>query len=79
MSALNLALLEQARQFAGNGDARAEKAFALVLENDAFNVEARAFLARVAMQAGHPEGALEHLSVALRVAPGKPALWRSMG
>ena len=79
MSALNLALLEQARQFAGNGDARAEKAFALVLENDAFNVEARTHLARVAMQAGHPEGALEHLSVALRVAPGKPALWRSMG
>ncbi|WP_395769679.1 aspartyl/asparaginyl beta-hydroxylase domain-containing protein [Arenimonas sp.] len=79
MSALNVALLEQARQYAGNGDARAEKAFALVLENDAFNVEARTFLARVAMQSAKPEIAIEHLSVALRVAPGKPALWRSMG
>lgn len=79
MSALNQALLEQARRYAGNGDSQADKAFALVLENDAFNIEARTHLARVAMQAGNPEGALEHLSVALRVAPGKAALWRSMG
>ena len=79
MSALNQALLEQARRYAENGDGRADKAYSLVLENDAFNAEARTHLARVAMQAGKPEAALEHLSVALRVAPGKAALWRSMG
>jgi aspartate beta-hydroxylase len=79
MSALNQALLEQARRYAENGDGRADKAYALVLENDAFNAEARTHLARVAMKAGKPETALEHLSVALRVAPGKAALWRSMG
>ena len=79
MSVLNLALLEQARRYAENGDMQADRAYALVLENDAFNVEARTHLARAAMQAGKPETALEHLSVALRVAPGKAALWRSMG
>ena len=79
MSALNSALLEQARRYAENNDARAEKAFAMVLENDAFNVEARTHLARCAMQANKPAVALEHLSVAVRVAPGKAALWRNLG
>jgi aspartate beta-hydroxylase len=79
MSALNHALLEQARRYAENGDAQADKAFALVLENDAFNIEARTHLARAAMQAGKPEAALDHLSVAVRVAPAKAALWRNLG
>lgn len=79
MSALNNALLEQARRYADSGDTRAEKAFALVLENDAFNVEARAYLARAAMQAGKAEVALEHLLIAVRIAPKNPTLWHSLG
>lgn len=79
MSAMTLALLEQARRYAENGDVQADKAFALVLENDAFNIEARTHLARTAMQSGKPEAALEHLTVAVRVAPAKAALWRNLG
>ncbi|MEY3371892.1 MAG: hypothetical protein RLZZ537_360 [Pseudomonadota bacterium] len=79
MSAMTLALLEQARRYAENGDVQADKAFALVLENDAFNIEARTHLARTAMQSGKPETALEHLTVAVRVAPAKAALWRNLG
>lgn len=45
------ALLEQARRHAKDHDGRAGKAFALVLENDAFNVEARTFLARACIRA----------------------------
>lgn len=78
MSAIIQALLNQARQYVENNDPRAEKAFAVVLENDAFNVEARTFLARVAMQSGNPQLAFEHLQVAIRVNPGNAALWRSM-
>jgi aspartate beta-hydroxylase len=73
------ALLDQARRYARDGDARAEKAFALVLENDAFNVEARTFLARSAMQAGRPQEAFGHLDIAARVSPDNAALWRSLG
>ena len=73
------ALLNQARQYVQSNDARAEKAFAIVLDNDAFNVEARAFLARVAMQAGRPQQAFEHLQIATRVNPENAALWRSLG
>jgi aspartate beta-hydroxylase len=79
MSAINNALLEQARRYAENGEPQAEKAFAMVLENDAFNVEARIFLARAAMLSGAPASAREHLLVATRVAPAKAALWRSLG
>lgn len=79
MTAIIQALLNQARQYVENNDARAEKAFALVLENDAFNVEARTFLARVAMQAGRPQSAFEHLQIATHVNPGNAALWRSLG
>lgn len=78
MSALINALLDQARRYAQDQDPRAEKSFAMVLENDAFNVEARTFLARVAMQAGKPMLALEHLQIATRVSPGNAALWRSL-
>ena len=67
MSAVVNALLEQARRHVRDNDGRAGKAFALVLENDAFNVEARTFLARSAMQAGRPQEAFEHLDIAARV------------
>lgn len=79
MSAVINALLDQARRYARDHDARAGKAFGLVLENDAFNVEARTFLARSAMQAGRPQEAFEHLDIAARVSPGNAALWRSLG
>ena len=79
MSTIIEALLNQARQYVQQNDARAEKAFALVLENDAFNVEARTFLARLAMQAGKPQQAFEHLQIATRVNPENAALWRSLG
>ena len=79
MSALTQALLLQAQRYAQAGDARAGKAFALVLENDAFNLEARTFLAREALANGQAETALEHLTVAVHVAPNKAALWRSLG
>ena len=79
MSTVINALLNQARQYVQNNDGRAEKAFSMVLENDTFNVEARTFLARVAMQAGQPLKALEHLQVASRVNPNNAALWRSLG
>ena len=78
MSAIIQALLNQARQYVESNDARAEKTFAIVLENDAFNVEARTFLARVAMQSGNPQLAFEHLEIATRVNPGNAALWRSL-
>ncbi len=78
MSALVNALLEQARRYAQDQDPRAEKAFSTVLENDAFNAEARTFLARAAMQAGKPLQANEHLQVATRVNPKNAALWRSL-
>jgi len=78
MTAIIQALLNQARQYVENNDVRAEKTFAHVLENDAFNVEARTFLARVAMQAGKPQLAFEHLQIAVRVNPGNAALWRSL-
>lgn len=79
MTAIIEALLNQARQYAQNNDARAEKAFAIVLDNDAFNVEARTFLARVAMQTGRLQQAFEHLQIATRVNPKNAALWRSLG
>ena len=79
MTAIIQALLNQARQYVENNDKRAEKAFATVLENDAFNVEARTFLARVAMQSGKPQLAFEHLQIATRVNPANAALWRSLG
>lgn len=79
MSAVINALLDQARRYARDHDARAGKAFGLVLENDAFNVEARTFLARSAMQAGKAREALEHLGIAVRVDSGNAALWRSLG
>ena len=41
MSAVINALLEQARRHVRDNDGRAGKAFSLVLENDAFNIEAR--------------------------------------
>jgi aspartate beta-hydroxylase len=78
MSAVINALLDQARYYAHAQDSRAEKAFALVLENDAFNVEARTFLARVAMQAGKAMQAFEHLELATRINPNNAALWRSL-
>jgi aspartate beta-hydroxylase len=78
MSVVINALLDQARRYAHEQDVRAEKAFALVLENDAFNVEARTFLARVAMQSGNPLQAFEHLELATRVNPNNAALWRSL-
>ncbi len=78
MSVVINALLDQARRYVQEQDARAEKAFALVLENDAFNVEARTFLARVAMQAGKPMQAFEHLELATRINPNNAALWRSL-
>lgn len=78
MSAIIQTLLNQARQYAEKNDARAENTFAIVLENDAFNVEARTFLARVAMQAGNPQLAFEHLEIANRMNPGNAALWRSI-
>ena len=79
MSAIIQALLNQARQYLESKDPRAEKIFANVLENDAFNVEARTFLARVAMQNAKPQLAFEHLQIATRVNPGNAALWRSLG
>jgi aspartate beta-hydroxylase len=79
MSAVINALLDQARRYARDRDGRAGKAFALVLENDAFNVEARTFLARAALQAGKAREALEHLDIAVRVASDNAALWRSLG
>jgi aspartate beta-hydroxylase len=79
MSAVINALLEQARRHVRDNDGRAGKAFALVLENDAFNIEARTFLARAAMQAGKPSLAFEHLDIATRVSPDNAALWRSLG
>jgi len=79
MSTVINALLNQARQYVQANDARAEKAFSIVLENDAFNVEARTFLARVAMQAAQPQKAFEHLQIATRVNPANAALWRSLG
>lgn len=79
MSTVIDALLEQARRLARDNDGRAGTAFALVLENDAFNVEARTFLARAAMQAGKPSLAFEHLDIAARVSPDNAALWRSLG
>lgn len=79
MTAIIQALLNQARQYVESNDARAEKTFAVVLENDAFNVEARTFLARVAMQKAKPQQALEHLQVATRVNASNAALWRSLG
>ncbi len=78
MSVVINALLDQARRYAQVQDTRAEKAFALVLENDAFNVEARTFLARAAMQAGKPMQAFEHLELATRINPNNAALWRSL-
>ncbi|MEO8000297.1 MAG: aspartyl/asparaginyl beta-hydroxylase domain-containing protein [Arenimonas sp.] len=78
MTAIVEALLNQARQYVQNNDARAEKAFAVVLENDTFNVEARTFLARVAMQNGKPQSAFEHLEIATRAKPANPMLWRSL-
>lgn len=79
MTAIIQALLNQARQYVENNDSRAEKVFATVLENDSFNIEARTFLARAAMQAGKPLQAFEHLEIATRVSPGNAALWRSLG
>jgi aspartate beta-hydroxylase len=79
MSAIIDALLHQARLYANDNDMRAEKAFSAVIENDAFNIEARTFLARNAMQTGQPEKALEHLEIAIRVHSNNPALWRSLG
>jgi aspartate beta-hydroxylase len=79
MSAIIEALLHQARQYVESKDPRAEKAFATVLENDAFNAEARTFLARIAMQVGQPQQAHEHLQVAVRAHPNNAALWRSLG
>lgn len=79
MTSIVEALLDQARQYVQHNDARAEKSFAIVLDNDAFNVEARTFLARVAMQAGRPQQAFEHLHIATRVSPDNAALWRSLG
>ncbi len=79
MSAVINALLDQARRYARDRDARAGRAFGLVLENDAFNVEARTFLARAAMQAGKAREALEHLDIAVRIDSGNAALWRSLG
>jgi len=79
MSSVINALLNQARQYVQNNDARAEKAFAIVLDNDSFNIEARTFLARAAMQAGRPQQAFEHLQIATRVNPANAALWRSLG
>jgi aspartate beta-hydroxylase len=79
MSPMIEALLNQARQYAQHNDKRAELAFANVLENDAFNVEARTFLARVAMQSGQAQKAFEHLQIATRVNPTNAALWRSLG
>ena len=79
MSAVVNALLEQARRHVRDNDGRAGKAFALVLENDAFNIEARTFLARAAMQAGNPLLAFGHLDIATRVNPDNAALWRSLG
>jgi aspartate beta-hydroxylase len=79
MTVIIEALLNQARQYLENNDDRAEKTFALVLENDAFNVEARTFMARAAMQAGKPQLALEHLQIATRVNAENAALWRSLG
>ena len=78
MTAIVEALLNQGRQYVQNNAARAEKAFAVVLENDTFNVEARTFLARVAMQSGRPQLAYEHLEIAARARPANPALWRSL-
>lgn len=78
MTAIIEALLNQARQYVQSNDSRAEKAFAIVLDNDAFNVEARTFLARLAMQAGKPQQAFEHLQIATRANPGNAALWRSL-
>jgi aspartate beta-hydroxylase len=79
MTAMIEALLAQARHYQQSNDARAEKAFLLVLENDAFNVEARTFLARVAMQARQPQQALEHLQIATQANPNNASLWRSLG
>lgn len=79
MTAVINALLEQARRHVLDNDGRAGKAFALVLENDAFNIEARTFLARAAMQAGNPLLAFGHLDIATRVSPANAALWRSLG
>lgn len=78
MSAVISALLDQARRYVQEQDPRAEKVFAMVLENDAFNVEARTFLARIAMQAGNPLQAYEHLELATRINPNNAALWRSL-
>jgi aspartate beta-hydroxylase len=79
MTAIIQALLNQARHYVENNDSRAEKTFTTVLENDAFNIEARTFLARVAMQTGKPQQAFEHLEIATRANPGNAALWRSLG
>lgn len=79
MTAIIEALLNQARQYAQNNDTRAEKAFSIVLDNSAFNVEARTFLARTAMQAGRPQQAFEHLQIATQANPSNAALWRSLG
>ncbi len=79
MTVMIQTLLHQARQYAEKNDVRAENTFALVLENDPFNVEARTFLARVAMQAGKPLQAFEHLQIATKAQPDNAALWRSLG
>lgn len=78
MTAIIQALLTLARQYVEKNDARAEKTFALILENDAFNVEARTFLARVAMKSGKPQEAFDHLQIASKVNPGNARLWRSL-
>ncbi len=78
MSSVINALLDQARRYAHEQHPHAEKAFNMVLENDAFNVEARTFLARIAMQAGNPLQAFEHLQIATRINPNNAALWRSL-
>ena len=71
-------LLVQARQLAQAGDMRALGAFARVLELRPECIEARIFLAGVAMANGKPEQALAQLRLACASEPDNPHLAKSL-